>query len=116
MSYSDYSDFDPEENDGNSEKKLEVQQDLNIIKSAMNLVKMTMEKNEPFGKDIKLNYKKVLNGATMNSRLEISLPGRTMILEGTDLQDFASCSIVFLPTEEPRETEPFAQWSINTEE
>ena len=116
MSYYDYSDSEPEENAGNLEKNLDILQDLNIIKSAMSLLKMTMEKNEPFGKDTKLNYKKVASGVTTSSRLEISLAGRTMVLEGSDSQSLQMCNIVFWPTEEVRETEPFAQWSIKEEE
>ena len=116
MTYSDYSDYEQEENDGNSEKRLDTQQDINTIKSVMSLLKMITGEKDNSGQDIKLNCRKVADGQTTNLRVEISSLGRMTLLESIDSPDYGNFNIVSLPTEKNKETEPFAQWSINTEE
>lgn len=116
MSYYDYSDYEPEENIGNSEKKWDTLQDTNIIKCVMNLPIMTTILKENSGEITDWNYKRETVGATTNAKMEISFVTRMITWESTDSDNYGTCKISYYHKDADNPIEPLLQlWTTKEE-
>lgn len=116
MSYYDYSDYEPEENIGNSGKKWDTQQDTNIIKSVMSLPIMTTILKENSGEITDWSYKRETVGATTSAKMEISFVTRMITWESTDSENFGNCKISYYHKDANNPIEPLLLlWTTKAE-
>lgn len=100
-----YTTYGTDPKDGNSDWKREETQDIDTIKSVMNLLMTISELKDSIGQVSRVSWNFQTDGVTTNSKMVISTPQTTMNWESTGLGSSVHSKLDYLNTSAQEQTD-----------